>query len=83
MSIVVEHQKSSQAEELALTDGLFVVWFDLRHGEAPHDWWWEAPGPQPIKQALEMAADIRQRGWVTQVWPEHLNPRFDGRWDNP
>lgn len=83
MSIVIERQKSDQAEEQVPTDGLFVVWFDLNCGEAPHDWWWEEPGPQPLKDALDEAADMRLRGWVTQVWPEHMNPRPDGRWDNP
>lgn len=83
MSVVIERQKQDETSEQVPTDGLFVVWFDLNGGEAPSDWWWEVPGPQPLQAALDEAADMRARGWVAQVWPEHLNPRPDGRWDNP
>lgn len=62
---------------------LFVVWFDTNCGYGVPDWWWEKPGPQPLPAALNLAAEMRRSGWVTQVWQEHLNPRPDGRWDNP
>ena len=33
--------------------------------------------------ALEDAAVCRARGTPTLVMPEGMNPRKDGRWDNP
>lgn len=82
MSAVIE-RKPQAADEQVPVDGLFVVWFDLHFGYPPGDWWWEEPGRQPLKDALEMAAEMRRDGWVCQVVPEGQNPRPDGRWDNP
>ena len=60
-----------------------MVWFDVNCGYDEPDWWWEIPGAQPLPAALDLAAELRRGGWMTQVWPEHKNPRPDGRWDNP
>lgn len=50
--------------------------------ETPSDWWWNSE-PQPLRDALEEAAETRAAGWVVAVLPEGQNPRPDGRWDNP
>lgn len=65
------------------TNGLFIVWFDLAYGHRQPDWWWEAPGPQPLPAALDLAAQMRVAGWICRLEPSWQNPRSDGRWDNP
>ena len=70
-------------EETVTTDGLFVVWFDTNCGVGAPDWWWEIPGPQPLPAALDLAAELRADGWLCKVMPDNMNPRPDGRWDNP
>lgn len=81
MHPVIERQLGTTDGEEA--PGLFVVWFDVNCGNGVPRWWWEQPGPQPLADALELSAQMRRRGWPTQVWPAHMNPRPDGRWDNP
>jgi hypothetical protein len=83
MSEVIERTPVETPQEHVPSHGLFVVWFDLLFGEAPHDWWWEEPGPQPLASALDQAARMRLEGWPSIVCPEGVNPRPDGRWDNP
>lgn len=61
---------------------LFQVWIDLTFGSPEPDWWWNSP-PKPIQDALLEAADARAKGWVAKMLPEGVNPRPDGRWDNP
>lgn len=83
MSTVIERRPTEAPDEQAPTDGLFQVWIELNFGEEPtSDWWWNSP-PQPLRTALEEAAQTRARGWVCKVMPEGQNPRPDGRWDNP
>jgi hypothetical protein len=82
MSTVIERRPTEIPEEQLPTNGLFQVWIDLAAGEASSDWWWNSP-PQPLRDALEEAAETRQAGWVCKVMPEGQNPRPDGRWDNP
>lgn len=82
MHIAIE-KPAVTTEDQTPIDGLFVVWFDLRFGGYPSDWWWEEPGPQPLASALDLAARMRAQGWVCKVMPEGQNPRPDGRWDNP
>lgn len=83
MSNVIEIIQAEEVTDQRPADGLFVTWFDLNGGQTPHDWWWEEPGPQPLAPALDLAAELRRDGWVAQVWPADMNPRADGRWDNP
>lgn len=82
MSTVIERRPTEDAEEQVPIDGLFQVWIDLNEGETPSDWWWNSE-PQPLRDALEEAAETRAAGWVVAVHPEGQNPRPDGRWDNP
>lgn len=35
------------------------------------------------KRAVEYAFECRNGGWFVKVMPEGINPRPDGRWDNP
>lgn len=72
-----------ERQTLLPVDGLFVVWFDTNCGYDSPDWWWEEPGPQPLAAALDLAAKMRADGWICKVMPEGMNPRPDGRWDNP
>lgn len=83
ISTVLERDTDAATEDHALTDGLFVVWFDVACGHPPSDWWWEIPGPQPLAPALDLAAEMRAAGWICKVMPDTQNPRPDGRWDNP
>jgi hypothetical protein len=83
MGAVLEGNFAGAAENQVPTFGLFVVWFDLRGGIRPADWWWEIPGPQPLPAALDLAAELRADGWLCRVMPDWQNPRPDGRWDNP
>lgn len=83
METVIDRVLMDSTEERVPTDGLFVVWYDIRCGHPPADWWWEIPGPQPLSPALALAAEMRARGWICKVVPEDCNPRPDGRWDNP
>ena len=62
--------------------GLFQVWIDLGAGECEPDWWWNSE-PKPLPHALDECAKCRDGGWVAKVMPEGMNPRADGRWDNP
>lgn len=82
MSTVIERRPTEDTAEQVPTDGLFQVWIDLNEGELPSDWWWNTE-PQPLRDALEEAAETRAGGWVVAVYPEGQNPRPDGRWDNP
>ena len=66
----------------ALEPGLFQVWIDLSGGAADADWWWNSE-PKGFQSALAEAADCWANGWVAQVLPHGVNPRADGRWDNP
>ena len=61
---------------------LFQVWIDLGCGIDEPDWWWNTP-PKPLADALEEAARCRADDWITRILPEGVNPRPDGRWDNP
>lgn len=83
MNTVIERIVSETTEDQVPTDGLFVVWFDLNFGQGSPDWWWEIPGPQPLPAALDLAAELRADGWLCKVMPDNMNPRPDGRWDNP
>lgn len=82
MTTVVERQVSAYPMEADTEPKLFQVWIDLAFGLPPTDWWWNSP-PQPLKDALQEAADARAGGWICRVMPEGCNPRPDGRWDNP
>lgn len=83
MSIVIERAPAKAPEEQVPADGLFVVWFDTNCGRGTADWWWEDPGPQPLPQALDLAAELRADNWICKLMPEGMNPRPDGQWDNP
>jgi hypothetical protein len=61
---------------------LFQVWIDLNFGEGTPEWWWNTP-PKPLGDALDEAAKVRAEKWICKVLPEGVNPRPDGRWDNP
>lgn len=66
-----------------VTPMLFQVWIDEDCGRMPEPcWWWNSP-PQPLRHALQEAADARAEGWIVCVLPEGQNPRPDGRWDDP
>jgi hypothetical protein len=82
VSAVIERTPTEADETEAPSDGLFQVWIDLNEGETPSDWWWNSE-PQPLRDALQEAAEVRAAGWVVAVYPEGQNPRPDGRWDNP
>ena len=84
MSTVIESRPAEATEDEAPTGGLFQVWIDLNFGGefGPPDWWWNSP-PKPLRGALEEAAEARAGGWTCRVLPESMNPREDGRWDNP
>ena len=82
MSTVIERRPATTPAEQVPSDWLFQVWIDLNEGEPPSDWWWNSE-PQPLRDALEEAAETRAAGWVVAVLPEGQNPRPDGRWDNP
>ena len=82
MSTVIEQRPTEDAEEQVPANGLFQVWIDLNEGEPPSDWWWNSK-PQPLRDALQEAAETRAAGWVVAVYPEGKNPRPDGKWDNP
>lgn len=81
---IIDRKPSTTAEDTAQQPLLFQVWIDLNFGGefGPPDWWWNSP-PQPLADALDEAADARKDDWVCQVIPEGINPRPDGRWDNP
>lgn len=61
--------------------GMYRVWFDLEHGEGKPDWWCE--DPETISEALSSIIDAAKKGWVCMILPDGVNPRPDGRWDNP
>lgn len=82
MNAVVELDQLLVDDEEDIRPGLFQVWIDLQFGDPPADWWWNSE-PQSLKEALQEAAEERQRGWVCMELPEGQNPRPDGRWDNP
>lgn len=83
MGTAIKRKVAESAEEQLPIEGLFVVWFDLNCGRGVSDWWWEVPGPQPLPAALNLAAELRFKGWLCKVMPDSQNPRPDGRWDNP
>jgi hypothetical protein len=70
-------------EEIQSKDQLFTVWFDVACNRNKPDWWWESPRCQSLSSALKLASKLRTSGWTCNVWPEGINPREDGRWDNP
>lgn len=80
MNAVVDVVRLEQDE--AVRPGLFQVWIDLNFGESPADWWWNSE-PQLLASALDEAAECRRMEYVAAVMPEGINPRADGRWDNP
>jgi hypothetical protein len=61
---------------------LYQVWIDLTFGQETPDWWWNSP-PQPLAGALRESSHARALGWICRVLPLGMNPRPDGRWDNP
>lgn len=71
-----------EEEEHIDTDRLFRVWIDTNGGIGEPHWWWN-DDPCPLREALEDAAVCRARGTPTLVMLEGMNPRKDGRWDNP
>ncbi|WP_157257233.1 hypothetical protein [Methyloversatilis discipulorum] len=81
--MVTERQivEATDSQEIKL--GLFQVWIDVNCGlDAAPDWWWNSE-PQPLQGALNEAAECRDKGVPARVMPEGMNPRPDGRWDNP
>lgn len=77
IEVVQEHD-----DEHIHTDRLFQVWIDTHCGLGEPHWWWD-DDPGPLREALEDAAACRRWGFPTLVMPEGMNPRKDGRWDNP
>lgn len=75
---VVEKHRFQQTKKV----DLFQVWIDLNGGRGSPDWWWNTP-PKPLQDAVAESIAARIDGWITQVLPEGVNPRSDGRWDNP
>lgn len=71
-----------EADAGAIAPALFQVWIDLTYGTETPDWWWNSP-PKPLAGALDECAKCRAEGWIAKVMPEGVNPRPDGRWDNP
>lgn len=61
---------------------LYQVWIDLDFGEGDPDWWWNT-APKPLPAAVEESLECKRGGWVAIVLPDGVNPRPDGRWDNP
>lgn len=81
MTTIIEHtHKSAAVEHKSLI--LFQVWIDLTFGTETPDWWWNSP-PKLLSQALDECTECRQGGWGAKIMPEGVNPRPDGRWDNP
>lgn len=79
MTAVLENaDRAVTAHEL----DLYQVWIDLTFGQETPDWWWNSP-PQPLAGALRESSHARAIGWICQVLPLGMNPRPDGRWDNP
>jgi hypothetical protein len=78
MMVVTERE----ADAAAIAPALFQVWIDLSCGTETPDWWWNSP-PKPLPGALDECAECRAGGWIAKVMPEGVNPRPDGRWDNP
>lgn len=71
-----------EADVAVKVPALFQVWIDLSFGTEAPDWWWNSP-PKPLSGALDECAKLRTGGWIAKVMPEGVNPRPDGRWDNP
>jgi hypothetical protein len=83
MATVIERQIVEATGSQAIKPGLFQVWIDVNCGfDAAPDWWWNSP-PKPLQGALNEAAECRDKGIPSCVTPEGMNPRPDGRWDNP
>lgn len=82
MTTVIDRQAHEVADEQEIMLGLFQVWIDTKCGLFEPDWWWNSE-PQPLQGALDEAAECRAGGFPAQVMPEGMNPRSDGRWDNP
>lgn len=83
MSTVIGHESAIVSDEQDAKPALFQVWIDIDCGHEPEpDWWWNSE-PQPLPGALDEAAECRASGFLAKVMPESMNPRKDGRWDNP
>ena len=65
-------------------EGLFQVWIDVNcgHNGSSPDWWWNSP-PKPFLAAMREVAECWGSEFPAQVLPHGVNPRPDGRWDNP
>lgn len=81
--ILIDSLLTKTTDNKARLDNQFWVWFDTNCGVGSPEWWWEEPGRQPLSAALDLAAKMRADGWIVQVMPDGMNPRPDGRWDNP
>lgn len=81
MTHVIEQRPVDAVDRAAAAQHLFQVWIDLGEPDSP-DWWWNSP-PQPLSAALDECSECRAGGWTAKVMPEGMNPRADGRWDNP
>lgn len=79
---VIEREPNAIEHDEPQQPFLFQVWIDLKCGRGTPDWWWNSP-PQSLQEALCEAAEARSKEWICQVLPEGMNPRPDGRWDNP
>lgn len=84
METVIDQELKESGLDESQRPLLFQVWIDLHVGGlgGPPEWWWNSP-PKPLGDALDEAAKARETNWVCIVMPEGINPRPDGRWDNP
>lgn len=80
MNTVSETTNYTNAEDFKPV--LFQVWIDTNCGFAEPDWYWNSE-PKLLQHALVEAAECRARRFPTKILPEGMNPRPDGRWDNP
>lgn len=82
METVIERLTGSTTDDQDINPGLFQVWIDVNCGFNAPDWCWNSE-PQPLQTALDEAAECRRMRFPAKVMPEGMNPRPDGRWDNP
>lgn len=78
-------QLTEELEDLARDPHpLYIIWIDITCGQDQYaEWWWNELTPRPLADCTIKAAQLRAKGWPTQVLPRNQNPRPDGRWDNP